>query len=142
MSSLLNGEWIGYYSYGEMYPANLQAMKCGFEMKLNTNGDNLEGTCSDDDMKGKLDTPANIKGTINADQLSFTKQYPFAFSIDQNGTVHKAPNQTPPFIEYDGKFDPATSNCNGTWKITMMETTGRNEMVERVYSGPWSMKKK
>jgi hypothetical protein len=142
MSEQINGEWIGYYSYGEMYPPHLQSMKCGFAMKLNLNGNSLNGTCEDDDMKGKLDTPANINGNVDSHQLKFKKQYPFAFSIDQNGTVHKNPNQTPPFIEYEGKFDPSSNSCDGIWKITAMEDNGRNSMVEKVYSGPWSMKKK
>jgi hypothetical protein len=142
MSEFLNGEWTGYYSYGEMYPPNLQALKCGFEMKLNTEGNILKGTCSDDDMRGKLDTPANINGNLDAHQLTFTKQYPFAFSIDQNGTVHKDPNQAAPMIHYEGSYDAHTNTCKGLWKITAMEPTGRNEMMERVYSGPWSMTKK
>jgi hypothetical protein len=138
----LNGEWIGYFTYGEMYPENIRSLKSGFEMKLDTNGDQINGVCFDDDMKGRLDTPANINGKINPESIHFTKQYPFFFSIDARGNVIKDESKTPSTVNYSGNYDAASNSVNGKWQISMIEMNSRNEQVEKTVGGNWSMKKK
>ena len=110
--ALLEGDWEGYYEYGQGFRAPLLGSRREFQLTLRARGGQLEGTCIDEDHSGQ----AGIWGFVDRELISFIKKFP------------EVPAQE---IHYTGFFDALEVSFTGTWVI--------DEGNGKVFSGSWAM---
>jgi hypothetical protein len=58
-----------------------------------------------------------VNGFIEDDLISFIKQYPAYYSVNENDEVLIDRDQKHPTIHYYGTYDENASTLSGTWEI-------------------------
>ena len=112
--ALLEGDWEGYFEYGQGFPAPLVGTRREFQMVLRSKWGQLEGSCTDEEQPA----PAGIWGFVDRELISFIKKH-------QDRSVKE--------IHYTGFFDAGERSFMGTWVI--------DEGNGKVVSGSWAMVK-
>jgi hypothetical protein len=123
-----SGRWEGYYAHGEQYSEDRRKIKVGFHVKMVLKEGMLSGICEEYITRVHMGKPATLIGFIEGSHISFVKQYPYAYNVDEDRqiTVDKTRPGLP--VQYTGVFEPANSTFYGDWKIEAVR--GENETWE------------
>lgn len=131
----VTGHWTGYYVYGPNYHPSLAGERVPFSLDLQDGEDgNFSGSGADSDVSPSF-RPAQIEGNITHERIIFTKEYPEAHYVDEDGT-HITDKTQPGFsILYKGSWNEGEAMFRGTWKI-IVPGEGIDEPVQE---GTWEM---
>mgnify|MGYP003578176161 FL=1 len=70
---------------------------------------------------------AEVKGFLKEDFISFSKQYPHYYEIDEWGNTLTDKNSPHPQIHYEGYYDAHSKKITGSWEMTFdMEQVGED----------------
>jgi hypothetical protein len=139
-STIINGQWEGYFEYGFNYIA--QGEKVKFRLTLKDIGQGkFRGECIE--LEGHEYNPgiATINGFIEASFISFTKEYPVHYKLDQSGKSVPDNDPIKPLINYEGNFDWKQGSFSGFWEICIDNEKNKNGSMICVGSGSWRMHK-
>src|SRR4051812_41495500 len=96
----ISGEWYGHYRYGEGYDKALTEKSFLFTLTLKDLGeDQFEGICTDEGDIEHGQHPAVIKGFIEDNFISFTKEI-----------------SDTPELQYEGNYNSASASFSGIWE--------------------------
>lgn len=129
----ITGQWQGYYIYGPEYGEKLSGSKVAFELSLTDTGDdNFQGTCLDLGSHISQNNQAIIKGFIEEDFISFTKEY-----CQEIPRLHLKK----PELNYYGHYDPVNETFSGNWEFIGKEHTHPDGDYLEIGTGTWEMKR-
>lgn len=80
----LTGKWKGEYTLGPEYETD-EGKTFEFILDLVDENGTFVGICIEREISEQLVEPISISGFWNKELISFTKQYPFSYYVDENG---------------------------------------------------------
>ncbi len=75
------------------------------------------GKVWEDEFSGLSGKELTVKGYIDEDHISFVKQYPCAYEIDENGEVLIDESRKGHHVIYDGYWDEVNGCWLGEWEV-------------------------
>ncbi len=138
----LNGQWIGYFTYGPEYGEEMNGEKIQFRIFINEFFDGqFKGTSVDIEGFGANTDTAIINGFLADDFISFTKEYPDFFIIDDNGEKISDPSNVKPRLCYEGHYNFSSKIFSGQWELWANEELAVEGSIVDIFTGTWEMKK-
>jgi hypothetical protein len=143
MRPLLSGQWYGHYQYGEEYAPKLVGEKVKFSFLLEDLSDNhFRGKCIEIDGIGASTEISLVQGCLEGVNISFTKEYPQHYFIDEDGKDLKMPDDVCVNLIYKGIYHPRLQSFSGTWELWKNEKDEDVGTFIDVFSGKWVMSRK
>lgn len=137
---VIKGHWNGFYEYDSIYDVN--SSKATFRMVLDDLGEGrFNGKCID--LEGAVSDSgvATIEGFMENSFISFTKEYPAFFEIDENGNRVEIKSNPKPLLTYTGHYDWLHKTFEGTWEILVDDETNKGANMVVAGAGKWKMSK-
>jgi hypothetical protein len=131
-----SGKWTGRYSYGAEY---IGIPPVPFELDMTVLNGNVQGECRDDETKHHFDRPATIEGTLQDNQITFIKKYPWFWDHDQHNKPRFFPKLPAREVRYTGRFE--NGKFTGEWLISSLYTDESGQVLEYRGTGTWEMTK-
>ncbi len=113
--------WSGYFTY-PVYDEKGNVRedveeRISFKMSINLHDGSFTGTAEDEESKSLFHQPASVKGFIEKNLVSFTKQYPYLYYINEQGELATDREQKHPEIRYTGFFNDTENEIIGEWEM-------------------------
>jgi len=137
----LNGRWTGVIVFGNRY-RQLQGKNLYFDLEITQDNNKITGTSIDTGGQGASPDPANIKGTIDDNFISFIKQYSSYHYYDLNGQVIVDRTRLGPEIFYTGLYNETENEFSGDWKLIHKLKLFGITLFKLSATGLWTMKRK
>ncbi len=132
--------WIGFYKYNvEGYTAIVLEKIINFRLFIINNEGIISGYCEDDETINAMGK-STINGFIEGSVISFIKQYPFYYEINETGDLLFNKLKKHPPIHYSGEYDLANKKFIGTWEIEIPLQEGIDSNEIYLFSGYWEMR--
>lgn len=141
-SILLNGQWMGHFTYGSEYGEELNGEKVQFRLFIewHENGQ-FRGKSIDLEGIGANFEIAQVKGFLQENFISFTKEYPHFYGVDENGRISHNEEQPHPVVCYEGQFDEYLKIFRGEWELEIdIKPFGEDWAID-VYRGTWEIRR-
>jgi len=133
--------WKGFFTYYEGYEPFKKCIQVDFDMQISFDEDSFTGICSDSESKHIFEKPADVKGFIDEEKISFIKNYPCLYYKDEDGKIMLDRELKHPEIHYLGYFNENKRNISGTWEMVVYERKHLDYYLEEVISGEFEMKR-
>ena len=114
----ITGNWKGEFIYGPMYPQHVRNTATAFTTQLIAYGNNITGICKDDDITALAPGDVTIKGSLDGNDVSFNKQYPYTVLFTKEGKVHVHFVRRQQPVKYTGSYNAGTGAFSGNWTFT------------------------
>lgn len=138
----LTGQWIGYFTYGQEYGDDLVGEKVMFRLFVeNFKNEEFVGTSIDLEGVGAIYENAKVKGFIEGNFISFTKEYPHFYGLDEAGNNNDDKNKQHPVISYSGKYNKDTEAYSGQWELRMEIKPVGDYWLEDICTGTWEIRR-
>ena len=113
--------WSGYFTY-PIYDEDGKLLddveeRIPFEMSIQIQEGSFTGTATDEESKHLFNKPAIIKGFIEKNLISFTKQYPCLYYINEQGELTINTQEKHPEIRYTGFLNETQNEIIGEWEL-------------------------
>ncbi|KIC92922.1 hypothetical protein [Flavihumibacter solisilvae] len=137
MEKLLDiGQWQGFFIYGAEYGNIVEGHEAEFRLFIEEfEDDQFTGRVIDWESLGANGEVAAIKGFLNDDFISFTKQYSQFHTIDEWGNCEAHSDVSGHQVFYEGRYNRETNSCIGTWEIIYEIEHGPDYTIEQFTSG-------
>ena len=137
---MMEGKWIGQYTYGEGYTDNSKGKSIPFELDLTSNGVEFEGIFTDEETKNIFNEPGKVEnGFLENTTISFTKTYPCLWGETETGEIEVRRDMPSHVIYYSGNL--INSRFEGDWEILRFLVDENGPYTEINGSGTWMMAK-
>ena len=134
------GQWQGFFEYGPEYGDFVQGHQAEFRLFIEAYQDGqFSGRIIDWEGLGANGEVADVKGFIDEDLISFTKQYPQMHTIDKWGNSGVEQDVPGHKVVYEGRFEKTTKSFVGTWEINTEVEHTPESTLEYVMTGTWRM---
>ena len=142
-SIFLVGQWVGQFVYGQEYGDEIFGEKVQFRLFVEKfEAGEFTGKSVDVDGFGANLNEAIIKGFIQDDLISFTKEYQPYFIIDETGNTCNDPSNQKPRLSYKGVYNKNQQSFCGEWEFWTNEILdGERGSFVDIFTGTWDMKK-
>jgi hypothetical protein len=138
----LSGQWIGQFIYGPEYGGQMHGEKVQFRLFINEkSAGQFSGISVDIEGYGANMDTATINGFLVDDFISFTKEYPDNFIIDDNGQQVEDRSNVKPRLSYQGHYNFHSKSFNGEWELWANEELAGEGSIVDIFSGTWEMTK-
>lgn len=85
---MMEGKWIGQYTYGEGYTDINKGKSVSFKLDLTSNGVEFSGTLIDEEIRNIFDEPGIVEnGFLENTAISFTKRYSCLWVENETGDI-------------------------------------------------------
>jgi hypothetical protein len=134
------GQWLGYFTYGEEYGEDLHGEKVQFRLFIEqVKNDEFEGKSIDLEGIGANYEVARLRGYLQGDLISFTKEYPYSYSIDDSGNCVEHKDKPHPIVSYTGNYNADLKIFSGEWELRIDIKPVGEYWLEEVSTGTWEM---
>lgn len=138
----MRGQWVGYFSYGPEYGEELVGEQVQFRLFIDRCDNGVfEGKSIDLEGVGANFELAEVKGFVDGDFISFTKQYPNLYSIDESGNTVVDQSRSHPIVSYTGAYDSRSKTYSGEWELRMEIQPIGEYWLEDICTGKWEIRK-
>ena len=140
MSTSINftGQWVGHFAYGPEYGNDLMGEKVQFRLFVDNFKDGqFTGRSVDLEGIGANFEIAQVKGYIDKDFISFTKEYPYFYGLDEAGNKIEDKNKQHPIVAYSGEYNSDTKTFSGQWELRMEIEPVGEYWLEDICTGTW-----
>lgn len=138
----IKGQWVGHFTYGEEYGKDLFGEKVIFRLFIDSfEEEQFIGRSIDIEGVGANFGIAHIKGFIEGNQISFTKEYPNFYAFDISGKFIEEKNKKHPLVNYLGEYNESTQTFSGTWELNIEIKPIGQEWLEDTCTGLWEIRK-
>ena len=141
----LNGEWTGFFVYGNGYPATYREKKNDFTIVVNGADGMIKGECTDVFVRKYFTSPATIDGSFENGAVTFIKRYPSLLTIDENEKVTVFPDRPSHEVLYTGhvykKLFSRKIYFKGRWDISGSFLDEDKNARYYTFGGTWEMEK-
>lgn len=113
--------WFGYFTY-PIYNDDGKLLddveeRIPFEMSIQIQDGAFTGIATDEESKHLFDKPATVKGFIEKNLISFIKQYPSLYYINEDGELAVDSQKEHPEIRYTGFLNETQNEIIGEWEM-------------------------
>ena len=138
----LSGQWVGHFAYGSEYGEDFVGEKVQFRVFVDKyESGEFEGRSIDLEGIGANYEIAQVKGYIDGAFISFTKQYPYLYTLDESGNTIEDKSRQHPIIAYSGEYNPNTQTFSGQWELRMEIEPVGEYWLEDIWTGTWEIRK-
>lgn len=143
MENILHiGQWQGFFKYGPAYGEIVEGQEAEFRLFVEAYHEGtFSGRVIDWDGFGVDGEVSILEGFVDADLISFTKQYDKRFFIDELGNPFVDDTLPGHKVFYQGRFDAHSNQFVGHWEIIEEVAHTPQVTFEQVASGTWRMHK-
>jgi hypothetical protein len=136
------GQWIGYFTYGPEYGEDVAGEKVQFIIFVDSfNNGEFVGRSVDTEGIGATFEVAQLKGFIEDNFISFTKQYPHFYGLDEAGNTVADKTKQHPMVSYAGEYNAATKTFSGQWELRLEIAPVGEYWLEDICTGSWEIHK-
>jgi len=136
----INGNWEGTIVFGKEYGKNV-GEKVEFRSEITQINNSIHGLSYDLSGTGVNPDPADFKGKIEGDKISFIKQYRTRHYLV--GDTHEIDSSRKGAkIAYEGTFDKSTNSFSGDWTMGVSKKFFGLIPLNVKSTGTWTMKRK
>ena len=136
----LSGQWLGQFTYGPEYGEEMHGEKVQFRLFISElGGGQFKGTSVDIEGFGANFDTAIINGFLADDFISFTKEYPDYFIIDEKQEIIKDPSTVKARLSYEGQYNFHSNSFNGQWELWANEELAGDGSNVDIFTGTWDM---
>lgn len=133
---IISGNWQGTYYFQSNEPNNEKGVD--FKMTLTEKDGEIIGRCMDLGEKG-IPEPAKIEGFVENNMISFIKQHPTNWYVNEEGDLKNDTSRPHPEIQYQGEL--LDDEFKGTWELVINPMKYGDGYFEEYISGRWEMRK-
>jgi hypothetical protein len=133
--------WEGIFTYEDGYDEADQYIDVNFKMELIFTDSSFTGFSTDSESKGLFDKPADVKGFVDDEKISFILNYPCSYYKDDNGRLVLDRESKHPEIHYLGFWDGDKNNVYGTWEMKIYEEKHGDDYIEDLATGAFEMRR-
>lgn len=137
----LKGRWKGIFILGEEYGDNEGDEKTFILFIEEEKDDKFKGKSVDYEGYGENYNPASINGYVQGSFISFIKQYPFLYEVNENNESIYNREEKHPEIHYEGQYDLKEKKFSGTWEMVIQVIEMHENDLEQLLRGKWEMSK-
>lgn len=137
--AIINGRWVGNYTYGQGYSAAKTGKSVAFELILATDDNGFTGRCFDDPDTLPFDAPAKVRGFSDGNQVSFIKKYPYRWVMLPDNSIRIEEGGKPHEVHYFGTFSNGV--FEGEWEIASSQRMQDGSRRYFSSKGTWTMQK-
>ncbi|MGK2864741.1 MAG: hypothetical protein ACSLE0_22615 [Chitinophagaceae bacterium] len=141
MEIKLEGQWRGYFELGPEY-GSAEGERTTFMLFIEKeNNGQFHGKSVDFDGIGENYNAADIHGFLQSEFISFIKQYPFLYEVNEKNEAVFYKDQKHPQIHYEGNYDFKLQRFTGDWEIVIDAIESPENCLEQLLRGGWQMQK-
>lgn len=133
--------WKGIFTYDDGYDEADQYIDVDFKMELIFTGNSFKGISTDSESRELFDKPADVKGFVDDEKMSFVKNYPCYYYKDDHGQIVLDRESKHPEIHYLGFWDGDKNSVYGTWEMILYEEKYGDGYLEEVATGTFEMRR-
>ena len=135
----MQGNWIGFYEYGEGYSLPHFGERVKFRFSLEDTENGFEGKCIEDDSEISIKEISEVSGFIEDGMISFVNTYSNRYEIDEENIQprNKIIEGKEYSVNYSGLYDERFDCFYGVWEIDYKDS----ELTDFFTGGIWKMKK-
>ena len=138
----LSGHWIGFFTYGPDYGEGMAGKKVHFRLFIeDLNDGQFQGKCVDTEGIGASFDTSIVKGFLDHTFISFTKEYPTNYLVDEKGNKILDTRNPPPRLSYSGQYNNKAKSFIGKWEIWANERPYGEGSLVNILTGNWEMYK-
>jgi hypothetical protein len=137
----LTGYWEGVIILGPQY-GDKASMELFFSIEIKQEDESFTGIAKDIKGIGCNPDVAMVKGFVDENNISFTKEYLSTVIIDENGNEILQKGVLSPEISYTGVYDAASGSCEGEWEMYINSIKTTTGWIEDLLGGTWKMTRK
>ena len=136
------GQWFGSYSYGPEYGLKLEGEQVIFSILVDEVFNNqFKGKCIELEGLGASTEVSKIEGFIENNFISFTKEYPTNYYIDEFGKEVIVETEINNQLSYKGHYDEETKTFSGSWEIWRNVVSFGDSTSVNIGNGSWEFSK-
>ena len=144
MSNLIdfNGQWARHFTYGTEYEDGIAGGKVQFRLFVDSFQDGqFIGRSVDLEGIGANYEIAQVNGYIDGDFISFSKQYPHLYGLDEAGNKIEDKSRQHPIVSYSGEYNVNTKIFSGQWELRMEIEPVGEYWLEDICTGTWEIRR-
>ena len=136
------GQWAGHFTYGPEYGYNIVGEKVHFRLFIDNFIDGqFNGRSVDLEGIGANYEIAQVIGFIDGNFISFTKQYPHLYQLDELGNTICDKDKQHPIVAYSGEYKLNTKTFAGQWELRMEIQPVGEYWLEDICTGTWEIRR-
>ena len=136
------GQWQGFFQYGPEYGDFVEGKEAEFRLFIEGYLDGqFTGRVIDWEGLGVNGEIADVKGFISDNLISFTKQYPKFYIMDEWGNCETKEDVPGHQVVYEGTFDKESNTFSGNWEIVVDLKHTTDITIQDVVTGTWRMQR-
>lgn len=136
----LTGKWKGQYTLGPEYETE-EGKSVDFILDIKDNKGTITGICIDSETKDYFSEPITVTGFYNSEIISFVKQYPFSYYVDEDGKVIIDRTKKHPEISYTGQYNNQLRHFYGDFELVDYFVEVTDGWLEWKLTGTWTMER-
>ena len=136
------GQWTGHFAYGPDYGEQLVGERVQFRLFVDGFKDGqFTGRSVDLEGIGANYEIALVNGYIEDNFISFTKQYPHFYWLDEFGNTVDDKNKQHPIVAYSGEYNSEIKSFAGQWEMRMeVQPVGQYWLAD-ICTGTWEIRR-
>ena len=136
------GQWVGHFAYGPEYGDDIVGEKVQFRLFIDSFKDGqFNGRSVDLEGIGANYEIAQVIGFIDGNFISFTKQYPHLYGLDETGNTFNDKDKQHPIVAYSGEYKLNTKTFAGQWELRMEIQPVGEYWLEDICTGTWEIRR-
>jgi hypothetical protein len=136
------GQWVGYFAYGAEYGDDFSGEIVQFRFFVDSFEDGqFIGRSVDLEGIGANYEIAHVSGYIEEGFISFTKQYPHLYEMDEKGNTIVDNTKRHPIVAYSGEYNLGTSTFVGQWELRIEIQPIGEYWLEDICTGTWELRR-
>jgi hypothetical protein len=137
-----NGQWEGHFAYGPEYGEDLVGERVQFKLFVDSfKVGQFTGRSVDLEGIGANYEIAQVNGYVDGDFISFTKQYPHLYGLDEAGNTIEDKSRQHPIVSYSGNYNTSNKTFSGKWELRMEIASVGEYWLEDISSGTWEIRR-
>ena len=137
----LEGDWIGFYEYGEGYSEANKLVKVPFVMTVENAVDEFIGKIKEDKTSEGVEDLILVRGKLDNDLINFVKFYTKAHYIHEDNMIDSLDSDTLSKVYYTGQFIFDEKKFIGEWYIQDYFVDDSGVLHDKYLKGSWEMQK-
>lgn len=135
----IDGNWIGFYRYGEAYTDADKELKVPFRVTITRGINEFVGTMWEEPEYGGIQDDIIIKGRQDGDEIEFVKYYALEHFTDEHNQLHSRESENPTTVYYHGKFHREEAKFKGQWELPALHEDEHGVLHEDSQTGFWEL---
>ena len=133
--------WKGVFTYNDGYDEADQYIDIDFKLELIFTDKSFIGISVDSESQGIFDKPAEVKGFVDDEKISFILIYPCYYYKDDNGQIVLDRESRHPDIYYLGFWENEKNWVRGTWEMKIYEEKDGDDYIVELATGEFEMRR-